>query len=86
MHKSQESAAPTLGAFSCHYSSQSTLSSEDLDINVSKFYGVLSDVISTKVHVSGTSNSRFPPWYNSEMKTLVHDKKIAHSAGGKVQT
>ena len=55
-----------------------TLSSEDLDNNVDKFYEVLNEVISTNVPISGTSKNYFPPWYNSEMKNLVRDKKMAH--------
>ena len=54
------------------------LTCDNVDGNVEKLQEVLHRIISCNVPLSREPPSHRPPWYNSEIKNLIQDKKLAH--------
>ena len=54
------------------------MTDEDIDLYVGNFYDVLDNIIEHNVPLVGTFSSRYPPWYSSELKSLISAKRRAH--------
>ena len=58
------------------------LSDSDLDICVNNFYQKLHIIIKDNVPLCQTKPISYPPWYDSELKSLVKQKRAAHASAG----
>ena len=55
------------------------LTGENVDVCVGKFYDLLDNIIEQNVPLVGTPSSRYPPWYSSELKSLINAKRLAYA-------
>ena len=58
------------------------LSDSTLAICVNNFYQKLHIIINDNVLPCHTKLFSYPPWYNSELKSLVKQKQAAHASAG----